>query len=341
MAGGDGSQALVASVASRHGIPFVVIPAGHPQPLRPRPGHRPRGRGRCARRLRRTGSTGVIDLAEVNGRVFVNNASMGVYAKIVQSAGLPRRQGPHGGRRPCRTCSGRTRCRSTCGSPSRRASRPRRRTWSWCRTTPTSSRTCAARPPGPGSTAAGSASSRCWCAARRTPRSSPRWRPPGRSAGSRAGTSGPPTEFEVDVGRAGRGRRRRRGPDPGAAAALRDPARSPDRAAAPGRALAPDGRAGRARRVGADAGALWRTALGRPAVARMSGDGREPATAEPASTPVEPVEERLARRLERARGRRGTRSRRGPRACCTGSGAATARPTWRWPGCRRRRSTCR
>ena len=28
MAGGDGSQALVASVASRHGIPMVVIPAG-------------------------------------------------------------------------------------------------------------------------------------------------------------------------------------------------------------------------------------------------------------------------------------------------------------------------
>jgi diacylglycerol kinase family enzyme len=27
----------------------------------------------------------VVDLAEVNGRVFVNNASMGVYAKIVQS----------------------------------------------------------------------------------------------------------------------------------------------------------------------------------------------------------------------------------------------------------------
>ena len=28
MAGGDGSQALVASVASRHGVPLVVIPAG-------------------------------------------------------------------------------------------------------------------------------------------------------------------------------------------------------------------------------------------------------------------------------------------------------------------------
>jgi diacylglycerol kinase family enzyme len=28
MAGGDGSQALVASVASQHGVPFVVVPAG-------------------------------------------------------------------------------------------------------------------------------------------------------------------------------------------------------------------------------------------------------------------------------------------------------------------------
>ena len=28
MAGGDGSQALVASVAARHRIPFVVVPAG-------------------------------------------------------------------------------------------------------------------------------------------------------------------------------------------------------------------------------------------------------------------------------------------------------------------------
>jgi diacylglycerol kinase family enzyme len=28
MAGGDGSLALVTSIASHHGIPFVVIPAG-------------------------------------------------------------------------------------------------------------------------------------------------------------------------------------------------------------------------------------------------------------------------------------------------------------------------
>lgn len=84
MAGGDGSQALVASVASRHGIPFVVVPAGT--------------RNHLALDLRldrddvvgalaayRHGVDLVVDLAEVNGRVFVNNASMGAYAKVVGS----------------------------------------------------------------------------------------------------------------------------------------------------------------------------------------------------------------------------------------------------------------
>jgi len=85
MAGGDGSQALVASVASRHNIPLVVIPAGTRN-------HFARDLG-----LDRDDVVGAldsfadaaeieIDLADVNGRVFVNNASMGVYAKVVQSA---------------------------------------------------------------------------------------------------------------------------------------------------------------------------------------------------------------------------------------------------------------
>jgi diacylglycerol kinase family enzyme len=85
MAGGDGSQALVASVASQHGIPFVVVPAGT------------RNHFALDLGLDRTDVPGAleayedgvdarIDLAEVNGRVFVNNASMGVYAEIVQSA---------------------------------------------------------------------------------------------------------------------------------------------------------------------------------------------------------------------------------------------------------------
>ena len=85
MAGGDGSMALVASIASRHGTPFVVIPAGT------------RNHFALDLGLDRTDLPGAlkayedgidttIDLAEVNGRVFVNNVSMGVYARIVQSA---------------------------------------------------------------------------------------------------------------------------------------------------------------------------------------------------------------------------------------------------------------
>jgi diacylglycerol kinase family enzyme len=84
MAGGDGSQALVSSVASKHGIPHVVIPAGT------------RNHFALDLGLDRDDVVGAldaytdgvemkIDLAEVNGRVFVNNASLGVYAKIVQS----------------------------------------------------------------------------------------------------------------------------------------------------------------------------------------------------------------------------------------------------------------
>ncbi len=84
MAGGDGSQALVASVASKHGLPFVVVPAGT------------RNHFALDLGLDREDVVGaldafedgvdrVIDLAEVNGRVFVNNASMGVYAHVVQA----------------------------------------------------------------------------------------------------------------------------------------------------------------------------------------------------------------------------------------------------------------
>ena len=47
MAGGDGSQALVASVASRARDPVRGRPGRHPQPLRPRPRPRPRRRGRA------------------------------------------------------------------------------------------------------------------------------------------------------------------------------------------------------------------------------------------------------------------------------------------------------
>jgi diacylglycerol kinase family enzyme len=84
MAGGDGSQALVASVAARHGLPYVVIPAGT------------RNHFALDLGLNRDDVVGAldafadsvehrVDLATVNGRVFVNNATLGLYAKIVQS----------------------------------------------------------------------------------------------------------------------------------------------------------------------------------------------------------------------------------------------------------------
>jgi diacylglycerol kinase family enzyme len=84
MAGGDGSLAIVASVASRHGIPFVVVPAGTRNHFALDLGiDRADVPGSLA--AFDDGVETAVDLAEINGRVFVNNASMGVYAKVVQS----------------------------------------------------------------------------------------------------------------------------------------------------------------------------------------------------------------------------------------------------------------
>ncbi|HEV3318927.1 MAG TPA: diacylglycerol kinase family protein [Solirubrobacteraceae bacterium] len=84
MAGGDGSQALVATVAARCDVAHVCIPAGT------------RNHFALDLGLDRDDVVGAldaftdgverrIDLARVNDRVFVNNASLGVYAKVVQS----------------------------------------------------------------------------------------------------------------------------------------------------------------------------------------------------------------------------------------------------------------
>lgn len=84
MAGGDGSQALVATVAARRDVAHVCVPAGT------------RNHFALDLGLDRDDVVGAldaftdgverrIDLARVNERVFVNNASLGVYAKVVQS----------------------------------------------------------------------------------------------------------------------------------------------------------------------------------------------------------------------------------------------------------------
>jgi diacylglycerol kinase family enzyme len=84
MAGGDGSQALVASVAAQRGIPMVVVPAGTRNHLALDLGL---DRGDVAGALDAFGEAveQLMDLAEVNGRVFVNNVSLGLYATIVRS----------------------------------------------------------------------------------------------------------------------------------------------------------------------------------------------------------------------------------------------------------------
>ena len=84
MAGGDGSQALVATVAVRHDVPHVVIPAGTRNHFALDLGL-DRDDVVGALDAFADGTEARIDLATVNGRVFVNNASLGLYAKIVQS----------------------------------------------------------------------------------------------------------------------------------------------------------------------------------------------------------------------------------------------------------------
>jgi diacylglycerol kinase family enzyme len=84
MAGGDGSQALVAGVAAAHEVGFVCVPAGTRNHLAMDLG------------LDREDVVGAldafgeaverrIDLGLVGERVFVNNATVGLYARIVQS----------------------------------------------------------------------------------------------------------------------------------------------------------------------------------------------------------------------------------------------------------------
>ncbi len=84
MAGGDGSQAIVAAVASRHDLAYVCIPAGTRNHFALDIGV-DREDVIGALDAYDHGSERRIDLAQVNGRIFVNNASIGFYGKVVQS----------------------------------------------------------------------------------------------------------------------------------------------------------------------------------------------------------------------------------------------------------------
>ena len=84
VAGGDGSVAAVAAVAVRHGVPLVCVPAGTRNHFALDLGIDPRDVAHAVTAFR--GGTDLrVDVAEVNGRVFVNNVSLGLYPALLAS----------------------------------------------------------------------------------------------------------------------------------------------------------------------------------------------------------------------------------------------------------------
>jgi diacylglycerol kinase family enzyme len=83
MAGGDGSQAIVAATAAEHGLPYACIPSGTRNHFALDLGvDRDDVVGALDAFV--DGGERLVDLADLNGQVFVNNVSLGVYASAVQ-----------------------------------------------------------------------------------------------------------------------------------------------------------------------------------------------------------------------------------------------------------------
>ena len=85
-AGGDGTQAIIATIAAELDLPFACIPAGTRNHFALDLGV---DRNDVVGALDAfvNGGERRVDLAEVNGRVFVNNVSLGLYADAVQHEG--------------------------------------------------------------------------------------------------------------------------------------------------------------------------------------------------------------------------------------------------------------
>jgi diacylglycerol kinase family enzyme len=86
MAGGDGSQAVVAAAAAESALPYACIPSGTRNHFALDLGvDRDDVVGALDAFV--DGGERIVDLGEVNGQVFVNNVSLGVYAEAVHRAG--------------------------------------------------------------------------------------------------------------------------------------------------------------------------------------------------------------------------------------------------------------
>lgn len=86
VAGGDGSLAPVAQGALAHDLPFVCVPAGTRNHFARDLGLDPADPLTALDALS-AGVEGLIDVGEVNGSVFLNNVSLGIYAEAVSHAG--------------------------------------------------------------------------------------------------------------------------------------------------------------------------------------------------------------------------------------------------------------
>jgi len=82
VAGGDGSLAVVAAVALSHDLPFVCVPAGTRNHFALDLGVERRDLLASLDALT-DGLERRIDVAEVNGRLFLNNVSLGIYGDAV------------------------------------------------------------------------------------------------------------------------------------------------------------------------------------------------------------------------------------------------------------------
>ena len=84
VAGGDGTQALVAGIAAEHDLPFLVISAGTRNHFALDLGLDRDDPATCLAALT-DGEELRIDLGLIGDRTFVNNASFGAYAEVVRS----------------------------------------------------------------------------------------------------------------------------------------------------------------------------------------------------------------------------------------------------------------
>ena len=84
VAGGDGTQALVAGIAAEHDLPFLVISAGTRNHFALDLGLDREDPATCLDALK-DGVELRVDLGVIGDRTFVNNASFGAYAEVVQS----------------------------------------------------------------------------------------------------------------------------------------------------------------------------------------------------------------------------------------------------------------